>query len=438
MASEATRIRTAAEEALARHFAALGGGDPVHDMRATAFDAFMARGLPHRRVEDWKYTDLRALMKEAYAPAPPPEPQAARAALARADVFDGLDRARLAFVDGHFVPALSDLAGLEEAIEFASLGRFLAQGGAILDRFADDEASPILDLNRVFMRDGAVIRVKPGVTLARPLEIVTVFSASDPGLQTLRHEVALGEGASAVILDAYAGPDGVAYHTNAVADIRVARGARLVFVKAQEEGDRALHLAMLRARVEDGAIFDPFLFSAGGALARSEVRLGFEGEGSSSALRGVTIARGRQHSDTTLVVDHAVPSCTSREFFKAALGDEAKGVFQGKIIVRPYAQKTDGRMMSQGLLLGEGAEFANKPELEIFADDVQCAHGATCGQIDEEMLFYLRARGIPRREAETLLVLAFLAEVIEEIGEEAVEEALEARTRRFLHMGAET
>ncbi len=190
-------------------------------------------------------------------------------------------------------------------------------------------------------------------------------------------------------------------------------------------------------RVEDAASFEPFVFSTGSALARSEVRLAFEGEGSSAAIRGATIARGRQHIDTTLVVDHAVPGCASRELFKSALAGEAKGVFQGKIVVRPGAQKTDGQMMSQALLLSETAEFANKPELEIFADDVTCGHGATCGQIDEDMLFFMRSRGLTREEAERMLVQAFLAESIEAIGDEGVVDALEARTRRWLGMGAE-
>ncbi|WP_026380089.1 Fe-S cluster assembly protein SufD [Afifella pfennigii] len=438
--AEAERKRTAAEEALARHFAALSGDDPMREQRASAFDAFLQRGLPHRRIEEWKYTDLRALMRDAPGPAAPAAPEAAKAALANADVFAEIDRARIVFVNGHFVPALSDLSGLEKDVEFASFGRFLADGGALLDRAcdqADESEAPVLALNGAFVTDGAVIRIRDGAKLARPLEIVTAFAGEEPGLQTLRHQVSVGEGAEAVILQSYVGPDGVAYHTNAVAELRIAKGAKVKWVKAQEEGDAALHLGLVLPRVDAGAVFDPFFFAAGSAVARSEIRLVFDGEGASAGIRGATIARDRQHIDTTLIVDHAVPHCTSQEFFKSAIDDEAKGVFQGRINVWPDAQKTEGKMMSQALLLSEGAEFANKPELEIFADDVVCGHGATCGEIDEEMLFFMRARGVPLEEAERLLVHAFLAEAIEEIGDEDVIAALEARTRSWLSLGSE-
>jgi Fe-S cluster assembly protein SufD len=427
-------IKTRAEDAFAGHFAGLPADDPMRDIRADAFETFAEKGLPHRRVEDWKYTDLRALMDDAPAPAAPAAPEAAASAMARADLFDGIERDRIVFINGHFMPALSDTAGLGDAVEFASLGRFLADGGAILDRYdlADPANAPVLALNSAFVGDGAVIRIREGAKLARPLEIVTLFTGDEPGLQTLRHQVAVEAGAEATILQTYAGPDGVAYQTNIVAEIRIAEGARLNWIKAQEEGDQAFHLGLILPRLEAGAVFDPFIFGAGSAVARSEIRMAFDGENAISNIRGTTIARGSQHIDTTLVLDHTVPGGLSREFFKAAIDGEAKGVFQGKITVRQAAQKTDGQMMSQALLLSDGAEFANKPELEIFADDVQCAHGATCGQIDEDMLFFLRSRGIDAKTAEQLLVQAFLAEAIEEIGDEAIVDVLEARTRRWL------
>ncbi|MYZ47197.1 Fe-S cluster assembly protein SufD [Propylenella binzhouense] len=435
--AEPTRIRTKAEEALANHFAALDGDDPIREIRATAFDAFLSKGLPHRRIEDWKYTDLRNLMREAPGPAVPAGIDDARAALAGADVFDGVDRARLVFVNGVFMPSLSDMAGVAGDIEFASLNAFLARGGAVLDRFAgtDPGESPILALNSAFVRDGAILRVKDGAKLSRAVEIANVFAGGKPGLQTMRHQVRIGRGAEATILETFSGPDGVAYQTNAVTEVQVDADARVRWVVAQEEGAEAIHLHMLIPRIADRAVFDPFNFATGARVARAEIRLAFEGEAASAGIRGIAVARGRQHLDATLIVDHALPNCTSKELFKAAIGGEAKGVFQGKIIVRPDAQKTDGQMMSQALLLSDGAEFSNKPELEIFADDVICGHGATCGQIDEDMLFFLRSRGIDKSEAERLLIQAFLAEAIEEIGEEAVVSALEARTRHWL--GAE-
>jgi Fe-S cluster assembly protein SufD len=208
-------------------------------------------------------------------------------------------------------------------------------------------------------------------------------------------------------------------------------------VTAQEEGSEAIHLSLLLPRVGANVRFDPFVFAAGALVARAELRVGFEAEGSQMGLRGATIARGKQHLDTTLVVNHTAPHCGGQEYFKAAMDGQSRGVFQGKIIVEPGAQKTDSKMMSRALLLSDGAEFSNKPELEIFADDVVCGHGATCGRIDENMLFFMRSRGIEKREAERMLVQAFLADAIELIGDERMIAALEARTSRWLGMPAE-
>ena len=437
MTEQPTRIRTSAEDALAQHFAALPSDDPMHEARAAAFDAFAARGLPNRRVEEWKYTDLRGLMREAPAPAQPASPDAAAQALERASIFASIDRARIVFVNGHFVPPLSDLSGLEADIDFASLGRFLADGGAVLDRTLDPAEAPAYALNSAFVTDGAVIKVRAGAKPARPLELVSVFADDQPSLVTLRHQITVGEGAEATILHTLAGPDGVAYQTNVVSEVQVGEGARLSWITAQEHGDEAINLSMLVPRLAGNVRFDPFFFNVGAWVARNEIRVSFEAEHSVMELRGATLARRSQHMDTTLVATHSAAHCGGEEFFKSAIDDEAQGVFQGKIIVEPGAQKTDSKMMSRALLLSDKAGFSNKPELEIFADDVVCGHGATCGQIDEQMLFFLRSRGIDREEAERLLVLAFLAEPIEMIEDnDAVVAALEARTRRWLGLEA--
>ncbi|HWT29674.1 MAG TPA: Fe-S cluster assembly protein SufD [Propylenella sp.] len=433
-----TKIRTKAEEALENYFAALPENDPIRDARADAFAAFLERGLPHRRIEDWKYTDLRSLMRDAPPPAPPARADASRQALARADVFAAVDRARIVFVNGHFVPSLCDLAGIDSDVDFASFGRFLAQGGAILDRSLDPAESPVFALNSAFVRDGAVLRIRNGAKLARPLELVHVFADPQPGLQTLRHQIAVGAGAEATILQTYSGPDGVGYQTNVVTEVQAGEGADVRWVFAQEEGDEAIHLSLFLPRLSGNVRFEPFVFAAGAVVSRNELRLALEAEGSQLGLRGATIARGRQHMDTTLVVDHAAPRCGGQEYFKAAMDGQSQGVFQGKIIVEPGAQKTDSKMMSRALLLSETAEFANKPELEIFADDVVCGHGATCGRIDENMLFFLRSRGIDKAEAERMLVQAFLADAIEMIGDDGIVTALENRTRRWLGMAAES
>jgi Fe-S cluster assembly protein SufD len=438
MTNQPTRIRTKAEEALESHFAALPADDPMRDIRAGAFGAFMEKGLPHRRIEDWKYTDLRGLMRDAPAPAEPAKSHDARAALDKADIFAAINRARIVFVNGHFMPPLSDMAGLEHDVDFASFGRFLADGGAILDRMLDPAEATIFALNSAFVRDGAVLRIRDRAVLTRPLEIVHVFAGENPGLQTLRHQVSVGAGARATILLTFAGPDGVPYHTNVVTELQVGDGADVRLVLAQEEGDEAIHLSLLLPRLGGNVRFEPFAFNIGSRVTRNEIRMGLEGEHSDVSLRGATLGRRRQHLDTTLVVHHSAPHCGGHEYFKSAMDGEAQGVFQGKIVVQRGAQKTDSKMMSRALLLSDTAGFSNKPELEIFADDVVCGHGATCGRIDEQMLFFLRSRGIPKAEAERMLVLAFLAEAIEMIGDDAIVAALEARTRRWLGLEAMT
>jgi Fe-S cluster assembly protein SufD len=340
-------------------------------------------------------------------------------------------------VNGYFVPPLSDLEGIEDDVDFASLGRFLADGGADLDGALDPAEAPVFALNGAFVSDGAVVRIRDGVALKRPVEIVTVFAGEKPALQTLRHQITIGSGAKATLFLSFAGPDGVAYQTNAVTELQIGANAELRLVSAQEEGDRAVHLGLLLPRLAANVKFEPFAFVAGALVARSEIRMVFEDEGSNVGLRGVTLGRGKQHLDTTLVVNHAAAHCGGHEYFKAAMDGQSQGVFQGKIIVEPGAQKTDSKMMSRALLLSESAEFSNKPELEIFADDVVCGHGATCGRIDAQMLFFLRSRGIEKAEAERILVLAFLAEAVELIGDEPIVSALEARVRRRLGMEME-
>jgi Fe-S cluster assembly protein SufD len=201
-------------------------------------------------------------------------------------------------------------------------------------------------------------------------------------------------------------------------------GTDVQHVRLNREGDGALALSTLAARIGGGANFNSINVVAGAATSRHQAFVVLSGENTNLRVNGTTMLKGRQHGDSTLVVDHASPNCESRELFKTVIDGEATGVFQGKIIVPPHAQKTDGRMMSAALLLAEGGSMNNKPELEIFADDVQCAHGATCGQLDEDLLFYLMARGLPKKEAESLLVQAFLGESVEYVENEAAREAL--------------
>jgi Fe-S cluster assembly protein SufD len=428
--AEVTTIKTAAETALAHAFTAararLPGGAAVAAQRNAAFDVFAREGLPHRRVEEWKYTDLRALMREAKPLASPPDAAAKAAAKTAGKLLGDVETRRLVFVDGAFVPELSDLGGLEEGLSVGSLAAALADGHAMLSEKLG-KLAPSSDvavaLNTALMGDGAVIRIGAGSTIERPLHLCFVASQK-PAATFVRSLVVAEQGARAMLIESHEGPPGSDYQVNAVLELFVGDAAHVDHVKVIGEGAQALHVSTLAVAIGAKARFNAFTFTVGGAVVRNQLFLKFDGEDTVAGIRGATMIKGRQHADTTLVANHVASGCQSREVFKTVLDDEAHGVFQGRIIVRPHAQKTDAKMMTQALLLSERAEADNKPELEIFADDVQCGHGATAGALDDELKFYLMARGIPASEAEALLIRAFLGEAIDGIEHAGLREAL--------------
>jgi Fe-S cluster assembly protein SufD len=423
-------IKTAAETALAQTFAQardwLPGDDAIAARRDAAFDIFAKEGLPHRRIEEWKYTDLRALMREAKPLASPPDAAAKALAKTAGRMLGDLDARRLVFVDGAFVAELSDLRDLDAGLTVTSLAKALTDGDraltAQLGKLAPGNDVAVA-LNTALMSDGAVIRVAAGATIERPLHLLFVVSGK-PAATYTRSLVMIEHGARVMLVESHEGPAGSDYQVNAALELFVGDGAHVDHVKVIGEGSDALHVSTLAAAIGAHTRFNTFSFIAGGAVVRNQLFLKFDGEGTVAAIRGAALLRGRQHADTTLIADHIARDCQSREMFKSVLDDEAHGVFQGRIIVRRHAQKTDGKMMTQALLLSERAEADNKPELEIFADDVQCGHGATAGALDEELKFYLMARGIPPAEAEAMLIRAFLGEAIDGIEHAGLREAL--------------
>ena len=425
-----TTIKTAAETELAQVFAqargSLPGDDAVAAQREAAFGLFAKEGLPHRRVEDWKYTDLRALMREAKPLAPPPDAAAKALAKNAGALVGDVETRRLVFVDGAFVAELSDLANLESGLTVGSLADALSGNDPMLTQHLG-KLAPAGDvavaLNTALMGDGAVIRIAPGATIERPLHLLFVASGK-PAASFVRSLVVVERGARAMVIESHEGPPGSDYQVNAALELFVGDDAHVDHVKIIGEGADALHVSTLAAAIGAHARFNAFSFTVGGAVVRNQLFLKFDGEGIVAGIRGATLLKGRQHADTTLVINHVAPDCQSREVFKTVLDDEAHGVFQGRIIVRRHAQRTDAKMMTRALLLSERAEADNKPELEIFADDVQCGHGATAGAIDDDLKFYLLARGIPAAEAEALLIQAFLGEAIEGIEHAGLREAL--------------
>ncbi len=423
-------IKTGAETALANAFAEartrLPGDDAIAARREAAFELFAKEGLPHRRIEEWKYTDLRALMREAKPLASPPDAAAKARAKTAGALLGDVEARRLVFVDGAFVPELSDLAGLEHGLSIGSLADALAASDpavlAHLGKLAPAEDVAVA-LNTALMGDGAVIRIGAGATIERPLHLVFVASQR-PAAMFVRSLVVAAPGARAMLIESHEGPSASDYQVNSALEIFVGNEAHIDHVKIIDEGSDALHVSTLAAAVGAKARFNAFTFTIGGAVVRNQIFLNFDGEDTVAGIRGATLIKGRQHADTTLVANHIARGCQSREVFKAVLDGEAHSVFQGRIVVRHGAQKTDAKMMTQALLLSDRAEADNKPELEIFADDVQCGHGATAGALDEELKFYLMARGIPAAEAEALLIQAFLGEAIEGIEHAGLREAL--------------
>jgi Fe-S cluster assembly protein SufD len=423
-------INTAAETALAQAYAGargrLPGDEAIAAQRQAAFDLFAREGLPHRRIEEWKYTDLRALMRDAKPLAGPPDAAAKARAKTAGALLGDVETRRLVFVDGAFVPELSDLAGLEGGLAVGSLADALAGNDPIvaakLGKLAP-AGDVAVALNTALMGDGAVIRIGANSTIERPIHLL--FAASDkPAASFLRSLVVVERGARAMLIESHEGPPGSDYQVNAALELFVGDGAHVDHVKIIGEGAEALHVSTLAAAIGAKARFNAFSFTTGGAVVRNQLFLKFDGEDTVAGIRGATLLKGRQHADTTLIANHIGRGCQSREVFKTVLDDEAHGVFQGRIIVRPHAQSTDAKMMTQALLLSERAEADNKPELEIFADDVQCGHGATAGALDKELKFYLMARGIPANEAEALLIRAFLGEAIDGIEHAGLREAL--------------
>ena len=439
MRAEIKPMKTAAETALAETFAharsRLPGGGEIAEQRAAAFRSFEARGLPHRRVEEWKYTDLRALMRDAKPLAPAPDAQAKERAKNAAALLSATGARRIVFANGAFVPELSDLAKLEPGLTIASMAKALGEGDDLIASrlgravSTDDVA---VALNTAFMGDGALIRIARDTKLSRPLHLVFCL-ASEAGAATFtRSLIVVEDGAQATLIESHEGPDGLDYQTNTALELFVGDGAHVDHVKIGLEGTRAIHVSSLMASLGANARLHDLVYTSGGTVVRNQSFVRFAGEGASLLLNGATLIKGRQHVDNTLVVDHAVPGGFSRELYKSVLQDESRSVFQGKIVVRPGAQKTDGKMMSQALLLSEDAEADNKPELEIFADDVQCGHGATAGALDPAMLFYLKARGIPEPEAEALLIQAFVGEALDVIEHEGLKDALVGAAAEWL------
>jgi Fe-S cluster assembly protein SufD len=417
----------------------LPGAGRVADARKQAFETYERLGLPHRRIEEWKYTDLRMLMREVLPLADAPDREALRRAKAALAGHAMAGATRLVLVDGVYSPELSDTAGLDAAVRIQIVRDVLEDAGNeartdLLNVNIADNA--MVSLNAAMMTDGVLVTIAEQAVVTKPIQIVHVATRSAVATYT-RSFLKLGKGARATLVENFAGAEGAkAYQANDAVIVWVGEGAELEHVRLMVDAADAINISTAVFTVGARARVNTFNMTSGGNVSRYQGYVSCAGEGAQITTNGVNLLNGRQHADSTLLLDHAVPNCTSREVFRAVVDDRAHSVFQGRIIVRPDAQKTDAKMMTRALLLSDEAEADNKPELEIFADDVTCGHGATTGALDESLLFYLRARGLAEKDAQALLIQAFVGEAIESIADDNLRDLAISAAQRWLEARA--
>jgi Fe-S cluster assembly protein SufD len=399
---------TEVEEAILEASERLPAGDTKH----AAYAVLRERGLPTRRVEAWHYTDLRNAIKNF----PPLAESASQHVDSTLDLAEIIPAARIGFVNG----ARRDAASLPQGVSLSDHG---ARPGF------RDHADAIGIINALTGSHGAALTVADGAQ-AGAVEFAHVVTA--PLTVALRHAVTVGEGAMAVLLERHIGSPGIASHSNTVTSLDVADEADVTWAIVQEEGEDAVHMAQLNVTLGANAQLTILVLNAGGRLVRREINILARGAGSTIAIKGVNLIGGKAHVDVTTALVHESPGVGAQELFRNVATGEGRGVFQGQIRVAQIAQKTDAKMACNTLLLSDTAEFAAKPELEIFADDVACGHGATVTDILDEHMFYLRSRGIPPKQARAMLVQAFVEEVFDELEDETMREALDARIEDWL------
>jgi Fe-S cluster assembly protein SufD len=411
-----------------RFNAALSPADPawLRDLRSTAMARFTERGFPTTRDEAWRHTSVaplaRTIFRTADAGLDAGKVEAALAGLRLPNAGGN----EIVFVNGRLAPALSRVAG---DVLVVSLREALDRLELHLGRIHGDAAGPLALLNTAFIDDGACIWVPEGRHVEGVVHVIHL-STNPLGAPTVSHPrtlvVARG-GSQAQIVESYGGADGEVYWTNALTEIAVEDGAVLDHVTLQQEGLAAFHTATLAARLGRDARFSSHAVTLGGALSRHDLTATFVAPGGECVMNGLFVGAGTQHMDTHTRVDHAQPHTTSRELYKGILGGKARGVFDGRVVVRKDAQKTDAQQTNKNLLLSKEALVHSTPALEILADDVKCKHGSTTGQLDPTAVFYLRSRGIGEAEARRLLTFAFASDVIQKLPVAAIRERLTER-----------
>jgi Fe-S cluster assembly protein SufD len=390
----------------------------VHAIRRAGVDSFARLGFPTLHQEEWKNTSVAPITDLAFQLAEP----------GLAGSVQEIDRlpvanlrcCRLAFINGRYCPELSTPERLPQGVKAGSLSVALNSHLASLEEhlasYADYRTHPFVALNTAFLEDGAFIEIPKGVVLEKPIHLLFLTAADgQPTVCHPRNLILADRESQSAFIETYVGLTEGIYLTNAVTELVAGEGAVIDYAKVQQESDASFHYARVQVHQHRSSTVATHSLAFGGAVVREEVQTVLDGEGAEAVLHGLYVLAGRQHVDNHSTIDHAKPHCNSRELYKGVLEGKSEGVFNGKIIVRKDAQKTDSKQSNKNLLLSEEAVINTKPQLEIYADDVKCTHGATVGQIDPEAIFYLRSRGIALEEARHLLTFAFANDILEQI-----------------------
>jgi Fe-S cluster assembly protein SufD len=414
---------------------ALGAPAALAALRRAGFERFASLGFPTTKNEDWHFTSVAPIVDKDFTLVPTKSGDVSRDDLVQFGF--GADWFTMVFVNGRFEAGLSDLAGLPKGVtlvDFASAWSSHAELVEKIGTITSQENAAFTALNSAFMLDGAVLEIAQGVEAAKPIHLLFVTDANAAkAMMHPRNLIVVGRNARATVIESYVSLSDAMYLSNPVTEVSVAEGATLTHYKMQREGGRSFHVGTIEAKQAKDSHYVSFAFSTGSELSRSNIYTTLAGEGCGATLNGLVMLNGEQHSDVQTQIIHAEPNCYSRELYKNVLDDRSHAVFNGKVYVHPVAQKTDGKQTNKTLLLSPTAQVDTKPQLEIFADDVKCTHGATIGQIDNTALFYLKSRGVSNALARRLLTYAFAADVLETIELDAVREGLERMTlERFV------
>ncbi len=420
-----------------------GGDGPawLSNLREQAGRRFEQLDFPTTRDEEWKYTNVAPILKLPYCQVFDSDQDGLTAETIEPFTFAETRRSRLVFVNGLFSRALSDLSGLPEKIAVGNLAEVAADRARLLSNhlgvYAGYQNETFTALNTALIGDGAFVHIPEGQTVEPPVHLLFISTAKEPAAAHPRVLIVAEQGAVATLIESYVSPGDDVYLTNAVTEVFAGRGSVITHYRLQDESERAFHIATTQVFQERESNYTSYAISLGGRIARHNLNVALGDEQTETTIDGLYLATGDQHIDNHTSIDHQKPRCNSRQLYKGILDGKARAVFNGKVFVREGALLTDAQQLNKNLLLSGDATVATKPQLEIFADDVKCSHGATVGQLEEDQIFYLASRGIEAERARALLTYGFAEDVIGKIKLQSVHQQFDKLVLNKLHQNLE-